>query len=167
MTLVNPQCVLVRIEQALRDHQVEPERMDLRGREVLRASYKNQRLSSNLYVSICCHAFQSDPISRAKLDEFLDDSVRYSINHKPGLPRGLQTGTATIAVAITSERSPVAEEWARRQHGSERAAIGFPVAVDASRGTVTIPRIRLGGAWFYPYMVRTSKRYLVQPLRVS
>lgn len=51
----------------------------------------------------------------------------YAIKHKGGLPRGLQTGTATIAVIISDEADEQSVAWFEQDPKHRRAALLFPV----------------------------------------
>ncbi len=51
----------------------------------------------------------------------------FAIKHKGGLPRGLQTGTATIAVFIPYEAGEDSVRWFRQQPKHRYAALLFPV----------------------------------------
>jgi hypothetical protein len=51
----------------------------------------------------------------------------YAIKHKGGLPRGLQTGTATIAVIISDEADEESVAWFKQEPTHRYAALLFPV----------------------------------------
>ena len=85
-----------------------------------------------------------EPASRAELDALEHAGIEHAIAHKGGLPRGLQTGSAVLTVALVPQADAALREWA----GSTRfrfATIAYPVLVDASSGVVDRPsRMRLG-----------------------
>ncbi len=80
------------------------------------------------------------------LDGFMAEAVDASIRSKGGLVRGAQTGTATIAVALTDQVTPDAQGWATKQRRTRYAAIGYPVTVELASGRVTRPDRMLIGA---------------------
>ncbi|HTN99464.1 MAG TPA: hypothetical protein VL068_02215, partial [Microthrixaceae bacterium] len=88
------------------------------------------------------------------LDGFMKEAVAYSIRSKGGLPRGTQTGTATVGVVVTDRMAPDAQKWATRGRSTQFAALGYPVAVEVAEGRVSHPKRILIGAMYSGAMKR-------------
>lgn len=102
--------------------------------------------------------------TRELADGFARESVAYSIRSKGGLPRGFQTGTATVPVILSDAMAPGAEDWARRVHSRQFAAFVMPVSVETSRTRVTSPRRVVVGGAYLRVMKRFIEEHVVEPL---
>jgi hypothetical protein len=58
---------------------------------------------------------------------FPAEAQDYAIKHKGGLPRGLQTGTATIAVVIADRADEASVQWFKQEPKHRYAALLLPV----------------------------------------
>jgi hypothetical protein len=65
-----------------------------------------------------------------------DAAVEYSIKHKGGLPRGLQTGTATFATFLTTDPGPELTQVFTGQPDNRSAAIRIPLLADLENDDV-------------------------------
>lgn len=74
----------------------------------------------------------------------------FAIKHKGGLPRGLQTGTATIAVVIPDEADEDSVRWFRQEPKHRYAALLFPVL--ARPGSEEL--VYFTGRWSRGYIYR-------------
>lgn len=102
--------------------------------------------------------------TRELADGFARESVAYSIRHKGGLPRGMQSGTATVPVILTDAMRPGAERWASTVHHRQFAAFVMPVSVETSSSQVTYPKRVLVGAAYLRAMKRFIEEHVVDAL---
>jgi hypothetical protein len=74
---------------------------------------------------------------------------QYAIDNKGGLPRGLQTGTATIAVFLSQADSPAVRPWFSQSPTPRFGAARLPVLVELASGTAThfSGRLRFGAIY--------------------
>lgn len=115
-------------------------------------------VTTKLHTFMVVGLFPTGWATRAMADRFVQGAVEYSIAAKGGLPRGAQTGTATIPVVLTDAMAPGAERWAARPSGRRFAALSFPVSVELAQGRVTCPRTMLLGAAY----IRPMKRFVAE-----
>lgn len=94
-----------------------------------------------LHVFVVLCAEPVDELSANALAAFSDAVLDQSISNKPGLARGLQSGSATMLVMTTTSTRPEINLWARRGRHVRFAAEVSPVVVDLESGVVTVPRI--------------------------
>lgn len=78
-----------------------------------------------------------DSAGRETLASFANACADYAEKNKPGLPRGLQTGSAAVTVAVVEGPSEDAVSWASSRPKRRFATMLFPALVDAETGTVT------------------------------
>ncbi len=102
--------------------------------------------------------------TRELADGFARESVDYSIRHKGGLPRGMQSGTATVPVILTDAMAPGAEGWAGTVRHRQFAAFVMPVSVETSSSQVTYPRRVVIGAAYLRAMKRFIEEHVVDAL---
>jgi hypothetical protein len=74
---------------------------------------------------------------------------QHAIDSKGGLPRGLQTGTATVPVFFCDAVEPGARAWFGATPAHRFSALLFPVLAEPGSGTVTYfrERMRLGSIY--------------------
>jgi hypothetical protein len=58
----------------------------------------------------------------------------YAVQHKGGLPRGVQTGVASIPVIVVQRDAGDALEWARGTQRRHWASLDLPVVIEQSSG---------------------------------
>jgi hypothetical protein len=116
---------------------------------VARASeFRWRWMATRLHTFLVVAPFPPGTASRPILDSYLRAASDYAIAHKGGLPRGVQSGTAIIPVAVTSRARPEAIEWASKVHGRRFAVIPYPALLDASSGQTFRPeRMVVGGIY--------------------
>ncbi len=94
--------------------------------------------------------------NRHMVSGFMSEAVDFSVQQKAGLPRGMQSGTATVAVVVTDQLLPDAQNWATKIHESRFAAIGYPVTVETSHARIVRPQRMILGAVYS----RTLKKFV-------
>lgn len=148
---VSPTAVLNHVESSTRDAGMEVTQTTIADRGALVARTSQFRWSwaaTRLHTFIFASIFESTPATPAALDAFMRQARKYAIANKGGLPRGLQTGTASVIVAVIDKPIPELTKWARRPHGRRFAALTYPVLVTTSLRTVEQPsRMMLGGIY--------------------
>ena len=133
------------------------------GRDVLvarRSQFKVQWILTRLHTFIFVVDFTDEPIDAALLDRYVDVACAYAIKSKGGLPRGLQSGTAAVVVALHANPSAEAQQWASRHRGRRFAATTFPVMISTITGKVTHPGPAILGA-IYNHHLRSVADDLV------
>jgi hypothetical protein len=90
-------------------------------------------------------AFVERELGVARAQELVQEAQEYAITHKGGLPRGMQTGTATLPTFLTHGASPETVQWFRREPQHQRAALVLPVLADLTACEVS---------WFKGHMQR-------------
>jgi hypothetical protein len=158
------------IGRALARHgyQVGPE--SIGGRAVVvgrRSDFRLRWMAARLHTFVVVTRFDEGGAGpdTAGLDAFLDASCRYAVGHKQGLPRGLQTGTAAVAVAVVDRAGPDALAWADHSHGSRFAAITYPVTVEAATGRVVHPPRKVVGAVFNGHLKAVAEEIVAPAVR--
>lgn len=127
-----------------------------------RASHFRLRwMAVRLHTFVVASTF-GDEVGPEELDHFLRLSSRYAVAHKGGLPRGLQTAVAAVAVALVDRPSVKVVQWAERPHGRSFGAIAYPVVADLSTGRVTHPGRMVLGAVFNGHL-RAIAEEIVSP----
>jgi hypothetical protein len=158
------------IGRALTGHgyQVGPETLD--GRPVLvgrRSDFRLRWMAARLHTFVVVARFDDGGpgVDAATLDRYLDASCHYAMAHKQGLPRGLQTGTAAVAVAVVDRAGADAVTWADHSHGSRFAAITYPVTVELATGRVVHPPRKVMGAVFNGHLKGVAEEILAPAVR--
>ena len=81
------------------------------------------------------------------LDAYTAACAQYAKTHKPGLFRGLQTGSAAIAVAVVDSASGGVRKFAAGRPKKRFAMLALPAVVDAGTGeTITAAEHLVWGA---------------------
>jgi hypothetical protein len=132
-----------------------------------RSDFRLRWMAVRLHTFVVVARFRTDLVPPASpvLERFLDASCAYAAAHKGGLPRGLQTGTAAVAVAVVDDGDDGARAWADHPHGRRFAAMAYPVAVEASTGRVTHPPRMMVGAVFNGHLRRIAEAIVAPALR--
>ncbi|HET8620077.1 MAG TPA: hypothetical protein VFM27_14015 [Acidimicrobiales bacterium] len=148
---MDPRAVLDRIAQSAAAAGMPPTSADLAGNTVLvarRSDFRLRWMATRLHTFLVASAFPPGTATADQLDRFLHLALDHAVANKSGLPRGLQTGVAVVAVAVTTGAGPEAAAWASSVHGRRWAAIPFPVLVDGASGQVVHPkRMVIGGIY--------------------
>ena len=140
---------------ALQRHGYQIDTSEFRGSPVLvgrTSAFRWRWMASRLHTFVVVADFSSEVIERSELDRFLSVACGYAKSKKGGLPRGLQTGTATVAVALVRGDASTAEQWASNNHGTAFATIAYPVVANLDSGVVTHPGRMIVGALFNSHL---------------
>lgn len=120
---------------------------------------------TRLHPFLVVGTFPSMTAHFESITEFHKAAIANSIQSKGGLPRGLQTGTATISVIVTDELAPNAADWATKQRNSRFAAAGFPVTVETRTGRVMYPKSMVIGAAYLRVLGEFTEHNVVSALQ--
>ncbi len=121
-----------------------------------RSDFKVQWMLTRLHTFVFAVDFADEVLSEELLDRYVDVASGYAIKSKGGLPRGLQSGTAAVVVAISTNPSAEAQQWASRQRGRRFAATTFPVMLSSTTGKVTHPGPAVIGAIYNSHLRRVA-----------
>ena len=146
--------VLERLAAVTQQAGMQPRQVVLGGGATLvarTAEFRWRWFATRLHTFVVASVFP-DSATRHDLDTFLDKAVSYAIQQKGGLPRGLHTGVAVIAVAVTADGAQAAHEWASEPHGSRFAAFSCPVLVKASSGQIIYGTRKVLGRVYNSYV---------------
>ncbi len=116
------------------------------GKEVLvgrRSDFKWSWLASRLHTFVV--AFEENELTTQRAEELTAAAQQFAIDHKGGLPRGLQTGTATLATFLSPSPAPEAIDWFKHQPHHRYAALRLPILADLNTRKL---------AWFSDPMTR-------------
>ncbi len=156
---------LARIAAALAP--LEPQRTEIVGRPTVIARTSEFRwrwFATRLHTFILVTDLTDSPPSRADLDHLLRIGVDHAREHKGGLPRGLQTGSAAIVAALLAGPTPDSDAWSDKVRGRQFAAMPFPVAVDVHSRTIRYPARMVVGGIYAAHLREVADRYLRDPL---
>ena len=141
---------------------------EVAGRSVIvgrRADFRWRWFAVRLHTSVIIGSFNAAEARRDQLDRFLDAASRWAVQHGRGRAHGLQSGTATVVVAVVSGDAGEARAWASNPHGRRSADLAYPVAVDLPGAIVVQPRRVIVGAIFIPYLRGIVHDIIAAPLR--
>lgn len=149
---------LERLASALTAHEFTLAAATFDGRPVTvgtRSEFRWSWMATRLHTFVLATAFDAD-VDEETLDRFLASACQYAVRHKGGLPRGLQTGSAAVAVAVVEAESATVVNWASRMHGRRFAAIPYPVAAITASGRVISPRRFAIGALYARHLAHVA-----------
>ena len=129
---------------------------DQRALVARRSEFRWEWMGSRLHTFVV--VFSVGGLDRTRAQALSTEAQDYAIKHKGGLPRGLQTGTATIAVVITDEADEESVQWFRQEPKHRYAALLFPVL--ARPGSDEL--VYFTGRWSRGYLYRD---YLLDVVR--
>lgn len=151
-----------RIEASLSTGGFTVDHGSVAGREAViarKSEFRLRWMGTRLHTFVVVADFTADATPDV-LDRFLSDSVQYAITAKGGMPRGLQTGTCAVTVAVTGSAGE-AGDWAVKPHGRRFAAMSFPVLVDVATKQVSHPPRMAIGAVYVPYLKELVREHVV------
>lgn len=137
----------------------------LAGRRVLvgrRRDFKIRWFASRLYTTVCVMQF-GDDVDTATLDSYLEAAGREA-RAAAGGARGLQSGSAVIAIAAMPRLSEAARHWAVHPHGHAFASIAYPVAVGVVDRQVVEPRRMMIGRLYRGFLREVTQKVAVRTL---
>jgi hypothetical protein len=123
-----------------------------------RAEWKT--LGVHLHTFVVVLAQDAPTVERA--EELTAAAQQYAIDHKGGLPRGLQTGTVTVAVFLT-QASEALERWFSADPQHRYAALRFPILADVSTGALTYFTGRMSRGYLYGADLRRLAETIIAP----
>ncbi len=157
-----------RIEARARTLGLESVRTAVWGRLALvvrRSDFKVRWFLTRMHTFVVVSEFEVVP-SAAELGGLLGAACQYAIDHKGGLPRGLQTGSAAIGVAVVPSSAPDLEAWARKPR-ARWAAMSFPVLVAADSRTVVHPRRMIIGGVYSGHFKRVTRDLVIESVNAG
>jgi len=108
----------------------ETAHIDLGDTDVLAA--RRSRWASTAKIHEFVLVFRTARLSGEEAERLANAAQRYVIKHKGGLPRGLQTGTATIAVFLDEDPQSSAVQWVDQSPIHRFAALRFAVLLNTA-----------------------------------
>jgi uncharacterized membrane protein len=123
-----------------------------------RADWKSGLARMHTFVVV----FTVGELTAERADELTAAAQQYAIDHKGGLPRGLQTGTLTIAVFLGRASEP-AVRWFAAEPKHRYAALRFPVLAVPDTGALTYFKGRMSRGYSYGADVRGVVEKIVAP----
>jgi hypothetical protein len=99
-------------------------------------------------------------VSVTDVEDFTRSAQRYSMDHKGGLPVGVQNGLAIFPCLVSEHVHPDALAWAEAKQVLLRAVMARPVVVDVARGIIGAFRsTEWKGAIYGPHLRRKISLY--------
>jgi hypothetical protein len=114
-----------------------------------RSDFRLRWLATRVHTFIV--VFSVDELNPDRAAELTRAAQDYAIEHKGGVPRGLQTGTATIPIFLCANADDATASWFARGPTFRFAALGFPVLADMEKATLTY----FAGRWKLGQIYRT------------
>jgi hypothetical protein len=143
---------LERLDHALALGGFETRSVDIAGHGALvgrRSDFRWRWFGTRLHTFVV--VFTLADLPKALADELTEAAQQYSIDEKGGLPRGFQTGVATIPVFVINGADDETREWFRVKPKPRFASVRFPVLVELKNptpahfeGQMMIGRVYLG-----------------------
>jgi hypothetical protein len=123
-----------------------------------RADWKTALVHMHFFVVV----FDSPGLEVDRAENLTAEAQQYAIKHKGGLPRGLQTGSATVAVFL-SQPSEGLQTWFAAEPRHRFAALRFPVLADPDSGSLTYFKGRMARGSAYQADLRKIADDIVKP----
>jgi hypothetical protein len=126
------------LETRLRRAGFTTEHTEIAGHPALvgrRADFRWNWVATRLHSFVV--AFTVDDLDEPTAETLTAAAQSYAIKHKGGLPRGLQTGSATLAVFLVDTASPSLRAWFSRKPHHRFGALRWPVLLELSDDTTT------------------------------
>jgi hypothetical protein len=165
----SPEQYLDSLEARLADDGCQPRWEEWPGGRVLigrRADFRIQWMATRLHLFTVAAAFPE--VSVTSVEDFTRSAQRYSVDHKGGLPVGLQTGIAIFPCLVSEHVHPDALAWAEAKQVLQRAVIARPVVVDVARGIIgAFRRTEWKGAIYGAHLRRKISLYFNSALNGS
>ena len=126
-----------------------------------RAEFRWEWVASRMHTFVV--VFSVGGLGPKQAQALSTEAQDYAIKHKGGLPRGLQTGTATIAVIIPDEAGEDSARWFRKEPTHRYAALLFPVLARPGSGELTYFTGRWSRGYVYRDYLLGIVRHIVAP----
>lgn len=146
------------LEQRLTDAGFALNRHSVADRDVLvarRSEFRWAWVANRLHVFVV--AFEAPDFTFDEARALSESAHRYAIEHKGGLPRGLQTGSAALPTFVVAEADDETRRWFCQEPRQRFAAMNVPVLLEASNGRVTHYR----GDWRWGYIYAAYVRTII------
>jgi hypothetical protein len=162
---MTPEDLLARIRDSTAAAGMDPRYASLRGGQALVARTTEFRwswMATRMHAFVVATPFAAELARPPALDQYMDDALDYAVTHKDGLPRGLQTGSGAVVVAVTAGADESARQWAASPHGRRFAAMPFPVLADVASGRVDFPRRMVIGGIYRSYFQQLVEEHVMR-----
>jgi hypothetical protein len=93
-----------------------------------RSEFRWEWIATRLHTFVV--VFALDGLAADRAEELTSHAQEYAIQHKGGLPRGLQNGTVTIPVFLCRQTDEETERWFGTEPKHRYAAMCFPVLAE-------------------------------------
>ena len=157
--------VIAALTQRLTQGGYEAENVTIEGRDSLvgrRSDFRWMWFATRLHTFVV--VFHIRDLSEDLAEELTSAAQKYAIEHKGGLPRGLQTGTAAVVVFLSDPSWPSVASWFNQSPTQRRfAALRFPVLVELGSGALTYYRGRMTLGWVYAGHLRGVAEEVIAP----
>jgi hypothetical protein len=164
---VDPNAYLEALPVVLRRNGFEVTSEEVGGRRAVvgrRSDFRWRWFAVRLHTAVVAAPFDPAEAHPELLDRFLAEASRWAVEHRRSGRLGIQTGTAAVAVAVLPSMSEEVRAWASKPHGRHFAAIAYPVAVDASSGSVVNPQRMVVGGIFSSFLRNLVRDVVSVPL---
>lgn len=135
---VEAHLALAALSRRLTDAGFRVEHARIAGREALvgrRAEFRLRWIATRLHTFVV--VFEVQGLDATLAEQLSAAAQQFSIDHKGGLPRGLQTGSATISVFLDPHPTAAVGGWFAGKPKHRFAALRLPVLADLGAGSVT------------------------------
>jgi hypothetical protein len=122
-----------------------------------RSDFKVRWFFSRLHTFVFVVDFADEDLDDATLAKYVQLARGYAIKMKGGVPRGLQSGSAAIVVALSSAPSDAALAWASHHAARGFAALTLPVLINSSNAQLTRPGRAVMGAVFNAHLAGVAE----------
>lgn len=110
---------------------------------------------------------QMEDLDEATPETSTAAAQQYAIDHKGGLPRGLQTGSVTVAVFLVRAVRPEVRSWFTRPPTHRLAALRWPVLTEVENGeTTSYTGDTFAGSFYHGYL-RQLANEVIRPASSS
>lgn len=129
---------------------VEADNATILGHEVLvarQSAFRLEWFATRLRVFVV--VVEMPDLDEETVEAFTAAAQQYAIDHKGGIPRGLQTGTAAVPIFLSRDPRPDLHEWFGQRPRHRYAALRFPVLAECESATAVFFRRRafVGGIY--------------------
>jgi hypothetical protein len=159
--VTSPQQYLDSLATRLADDGCQPRWEEWTGGRVLigrRADFRIQWMTTRLHLFTIAAAFPE--VSVTNVEDFTRSAQRYSIDHKAGLPVGLQTGIAIFPCLVSEHVNPDALAWAQARQVLQFGVMARPVVIDVARDVIGVfRRTEWKGGIYSPHLRRKISLY--------
>jgi hypothetical protein len=114
------------------------------------SKFKLTWFATKLYIFVIMK--YKDRITRDYIKQFSKMSLDYAIDHKVGLPRGLQAGMVAFSLLYSEKVDEEAIKWVQKPPSKHFAAMEFPVIFDLNDNEIYyLEKTPAWGAIYYGF----------------